>query len=215
MNRGPIAWFIQNPVASNVLMAVVLVVGFATMQGLRQEVVPKTEIDAVQVSVAYPGASPQEVEEAICMRIEEAVQGLSGVDRVQSRASENFGAVTIDYLESVDRNVFLDDVKAEIDRIDNFPTETEEPMVTLVEVNNQVLEIAVWGEADAWTLRRVAEKVRSGLQLQPSITQVNLSNVPDFEISIEISEEQMQRYKLSFDEVATAVRRSSLDLPGG
>ncbi len=215
MNRGPIAWFIQNPVASNVLMAVVLVVGFATMQGLRQEVVPKTEIDAVQVSVAYPGASPQEVEEAICMRIEEAVQGLSGVDRVQSRASENYGAVTIDYLESVDRNVFLDDVKAEIDRIDNFPTETEEPMVTLVEVNNQVLEIAVWGEADAWTLRRVAEKVRSGLQLQPSITQVNLSNVPDFEISIEISEEQLQRYKLSFDEVATAVRRSSLDLPGG
>lgn len=214
-DRGAIAWFIQNPVASNVLMIMVLVIGFFTMKGLRQEIVPSTKVDAVQVSVTYPGASPQEVEEAICMRIEEAVQGLSGVDRVQSKANENFGTVTVEYLKSVDRNVFLDDVKAEIDRIDTFPEETEEPMVTLIEVNNQVIEIAIWGEADDWTLRRIAEDVRSGLQQQPSITQVRLSNVPDFEIAIELSETQMQRYGLSFDEVAAAVRRSSLDLPGG
>jgi multidrug efflux pump subunit AcrB len=215
MNRGAIAWFIHNPVASNVLMIVVLVVGFFTMGSLRQEIVPSTQVDAVLVSVAYPGASPQEVEEAICMRIEESVQGLSGVDRVQSQANENFGTVTVEYLDSVDRNVFLDDVKAEIDRIDTFPEETEEPMVTLIDVNNQVIEIAIWGEADAWTLRRVAEDVRSGLQQQKSITQVRLANVADFEIALEVSEEQMQRYGLSFDEVSAAVRRSSLDLPGG
>ncbi len=215
MNRGAIAWFIHNPVASNVLMIVVLVVGFFTMGGLRQEIVPSTKVDAVQVSVAYPGASPQEVEEAICMRIEESVQGLSGVDRVKSKANENFGTVTVEYLDSVDRNVFLDDVKAEIDRIDNFPEETEEPMVTLIDVNNQVIEIAIWGQADAWTLRRIAENVRNGLQQQKSITQVRLANVADFEIALEVSETQLQRYGLSFDEVALAVRRSSLDLPGG
>jgi multidrug efflux pump subunit AcrB len=213
--NGAIAWFARNSVASNILMVIVLVIGAFTLTTLRQEVVPTTIIDEVQIRVTYPGATPEEVEEAICMRIEEAVQGLSGVDRLRSQANENFGTVNIEFLETVDRNTFLNEVKSEIDRIDTFPAEAEEPVVNLVEVNNQVLELAVWGDTDRATLRQAAEKIRAGLQQLDSITQVSLSNAPDLEISIEVSEQNLRQYQLSFAEISAAISRSSLDLPGG
>jgi len=213
--NGMIAWFVRNPVASNVLMIAVVMVGAFTLADLRQEVVPTIEQEMVQVSVTYPGASPEEIEEAICMRIEEAVQGLSGVDRLTAQANENFGTVSVKYLPSADPQKFLDDVKSEIDRIDTFPEGADEPMIQLVEVNSQVLEVAIWGDADARTLRSVAEEVRAGLQAQPAITQVELSNAAPFEIAIEISEQNLLQYRLSFDEVAAAIRGASMDLPGG
>ncbi|MAW61759.1 MAG: acriflavin resistance protein [Planctomycetes bacterium] len=213
--HGALAWFVRNPVAANVLMVAVVLVGAFTVSDLRQEVVPTIQQDMVSVAVRYPGASPEEVEEAICMRIEEAVQGLSGVERITAQANENFGTVSIEYLESTDPQRFLDDVKSEIDRIDTFPDEAEEPTVNLVEINQQVLEVAVWGGEDLKGLRRLAEEVRAGLQQQPAITQVELSNAPPFEIAIEVSEQTLRAYGLSFDEVARAIRTASLDLPGG
>lgn len=213
--NGALAWFIRNPVAANVTMVAVLLVGAATIGGLKQEVVPAIQQEMVSVSVAYPGASPEEIEEAICMRIEEAVQGLSGVERITAQANENFGTVSVEYLESTNPQEFLDEVKSEVDRIDTFPADAEEPSVNLVEINQQVLEIAVWGGDDLLGLRQLAEDVRSGLQQQDAITQVVLSNAPPCEISIEVSEQALREYQLSFDEVATAVRRASLDLPGG
>lgn len=212
---GLVSWFVRNPVASNVLMVSVLVLGAFTIGELRQEVVPTIQQDVVAVSVAYPGASPEEVEEAICMRIEEAVQGLTGVERITSQANENFGTVSIEYLESTNPQIFLDDVKSEIDRIDTFPEEAEEPVITLVELNQQVLEVAVWGGEDLRVLRELAEEVRAGLQQQPAITQVELSNAPPYEIAVEVSEDKLREYRLSFDEVARAIRVASLDLPGG
>jgi multidrug efflux pump subunit AcrB len=213
--HGALAWFIRNPVAANVTMVAVLLVGAATIGGLKQEVVPTIQQEMVSVSVAYPGASPEEVEEAICMRIEEAVQGLSGVERITAQANENFGTVSVEYLESTNPQEFLDEVKSEVDRIDTFPEKAEEPIINLVDLNQAVLEIAVWGGEDLLGLRLLAEEVRSGLQQQDAITQVELSNAPPYEISIEISEQALREYKLSFDEVATAIRRASLDLPGG
>lgn len=213
--HAALAWFIRNPVAANVTMVAVLLVGAATITSLRQEVVPTIQQEMVSVSVSYPGASPEEIEEAICMRIEEAVQGLSGVERITAQANENFGTVSVEYLESTNPQEFLDEVKSEVDRIDTFPEEAEEPIINLVEINQQVLEIAVWGGEDLRSLRQLAEEVRSGLQQQDAITQVELSNAPPYEIALEVSEQALQEYRLSFDEVATAVRRASLDLPGG
>lgn len=213
--HGALAWFVRNPVAANVLMVAVVLVGAFTVGDLKQEVVPTIQQEMVSVSVTYPGASPEEIEEAICMRIEEAVQGLSGVERLTSQANENFGSVSIEYLESTNPQQFLDDVKSEIDRIDTFPEEAEEPVINLVELNQQVLEIAVWGGEDLKGLRRLAEEVRAGLQQQPAITQVELSNAPPYEISIEVAEETLRAYGMSLDEVARAIRTASLDLPGG
>ncbi len=213
--KGPIAWFAQNPVAANVLMVSIVAFGLTTLGGVRQEVVPTIQVDSVQVTVPYPGASPEEVEESICMRIEEAVQGLAGVDRVTASANENFGAVSVSFLESVDRNAFLDEVKAEVDRIDNFPEDAEEPTVALVEINQQVLEVVIWGNADPRVLRQVAEKTRANLQALNDVTLVRLNNAAPLEIAIEVDEIALQRHHLSFDQITAAVRRSSLDLPGG
>ncbi|RMH03273.1 MAG: efflux RND transporter permease subunit [Planctomycetota bacterium] len=213
--KGIVAWFVRNPVAANLLMATIVVTGLFTAPALRQEIVPTIEVDAVQVTVPYPGASPEEVEEAICMRIEEAVQGLSGVDEIHATAEEGVGTVMIDLLDGQDRNQMLSDIQAEIDRIDTFPADAEEPVVSLVDVNLKVLTVMIWGDADEAVLRRVADELREDLGALPELSLVRLSNARPYEISIEVAEEALRRYRLSFDEVAAAVRRASLDLPGG
>lgn len=213
--KGLIAWFAINPVAANLLMVAILVTGGMTMSTLRQEVVPLIDVEAASVTVVYPGAAPTDVESGICMPIEEAVQGIGGVDQVKSTAREGVGVVMVEFLSGENRQEMLDDIKSAIDRIDNFPVDAEEPQVALVEVNEKVMSIAIWGETDAITLRAAAETVEDALIAAPGISLVSINNAPPFEISIEVSEDSLRRYGLSFDEVAAAVRRASLDLPGG
>lgn len=220
-----IAWFARNSVAANLTMVGILLVGLLTITGLRQEVVPTIEVEAATVSVVYPGASPKEVETGILMPIEKVVQGLSGVDTVSATANENLGIVTIDFLDGEDRQEMLDEIKSAVDRIDSFPDEIEEPQVELVDVNNRVMNIAIWGEGRdvdghpvdiaPHSLRSAAKVVDDALMGQPDITLVHLSNEPDLEISIEVAEEDLRRHGLSFDEVAAAVRLGSIDIPSG
>lgn len=213
--NGIISWFAHNSVAANLTMVAILVVGAMTATTLKQEVVPEIVVESATVSVAYPGASPAEVEEGIIMRIEKEVQGLAGVDQVKATANEGFGVVTIDFLDGEDREKLLDDIKAAIGRIDNFPADAEEPQVELIEINNRAMQIAVWGDTDQKTLREAGRLLEDNLIKQKDISLVTLSNAPDFEIAIEVSEEALQRYRMTFDEVVAAVRMSSLDLPGG
>ncbi len=213
--KGILAWFAHNPVAANLLMLVVVAGGASVIGSLRQEVVPTIEVQAATVTVPYPGASPEEVEEGICMRVEEAVQGLAGVDEVRSSAQEGSGTVTVEFLDGEDRQRMLDEVKAEVARIDNFPEEAEKPVVRLVDVNLKVLSIAIWGNAEARTLREIAEGLREDLGALPEISLVQLANVRPYEISVEVSEEALRRYGIGFDQVVAAIRGSSLDLPGG
>ena len=213
--NGLISWFARNSVAANLTMIAIVIIGAMTMTTLKQEVVPEIVVESATISVVYPGASPAEVEEGILMRIEKAVQGLAGVDQLKSTANEGFGVVTIDFLDGENREKMLDDIKAAIDRIDNFPEEAEEPQVELIEINNRAMLIAVWGDADRKSLREAARLLEDNLIKQKDISLVQLSNEPDFEIAVEVSEEALQRYHLTFEEVVIAVRRSSLDLPGG
>jgi multidrug efflux pump subunit AcrB len=213
--KGIIEWFARNPVAANLLMAGVIIVGLMTMTTLKREVVPEVIVESAMIQVVYPGAAPEEVEEGICMRIEKEVQGLAGVDQVKSTAFEGMGMVTVDFLDGEDRESMLDDIKSAIDRIDNFPADAEEPQVELVEINNRVMTLAIWGDASPADLREAGRRVEDALIAQPEISLVKLSNAPEFEISIEVGEAALRRHGLSFDEVVGAVRMGSLDLPGG
>ncbi len=213
--KGAIAWFASNGVAANLLMLLILAGGLITLPQIREEVFPEFSTDLLNVTVLYPGAAPEEVEQAVCVRIEEAIQSLTGVKRITSTASESMGIVNVELLKGTDLGEALDEIKARVDAITTFPEQVEEPVIQELIVRNQVINIAVSGRADERTLKSLAERVRDEIASLPGITQVELSAARPYEVSIEISEGALRRYQLSFDQVAQAVRRSSLDLPGG
>ena len=214
--RGLIAWFIDNPVAANLLMVVLLVGGALSAMNLRSQVFPTISPGTVIVTVPFPGATPAEVEEGVTRRVEEAVLGIDGVKRVTSNASENVGVVTIETNDFADRSVVKDDVESAVDRLSDFPPENaEKPIVVAPKPTGGVVTLAVVGEVGEAPLRRAAEEIERDLLSQRGVSLVEIEGARDYEISIEISEATMRRFGLSFTEVADAVRRSSLDLAGG
>ena len=214
--RGLIAWFIDNPVAANLLMLVLLVGGALSALNLRSQVFPTISPGTVVVTVPFPGATPAEVEEGITRRVEEAVLGIDGVKRVTSNASENVGIVTIETNDFADRDAVKDDVESAVDRLSDFPPENaEKPVVVAPKPTGGVVTLAVVGDVGEAALRSSAEEIERDLLSQRGVSLVSLEGARDYEISIEIDEATLRRYGLSFGEVANAVRRSSIDLAGG
>lgn len=214
MNRV-IDWFVHNSVAANLLMVFVIVSGTFSAFTVKQEVFPEFSLDLISISVPYLGAAPEEVEAAVNIRIEEAIQGIDGIKRVSSTASEGTGTVMVELELAADARKVVDEIKSNVDAIVTFPEETEEPIVREIDSRRQVIDVAISGQTDEGTLKALAERVRDDLAAHPEITQVELVNAPPYEIAIEVSETALRRHGLTFDEVAQAVRRSSLDLPGG
>ena len=214
-DRGVIAWFVRNRVAANVLMVGLMAGGVLAIPGLKVEVFPEFSLEIVTVSVPYPGAAPEEVEESVCLRVEEELDGLPGVERVSSIAAEGAGTVTVELLRGADVRAVLSDVKARVDAITSFPEEVERPIVSEFVARAQVINLAIFGEAEERALKRLADRVRDDLLAMDLITQVVTTVVRPDEIALELDEAAMQRYGLTFDAVAGAVRRSSLDIPGG
>ncbi len=213
--KSAIAWFARNHVAANLLMIVIIAAGLLTLPGITQELIPSIDLDLVTVSVVYPGASPQEVEASITNRIEEELQGLAGIKRIRSTSGEAVSSLTIELLAGEDVRRRLDDIRAAVDGIDTFPEDAEEPVVKQLEISRQVLNVAVSGDADEWTLKRLGQQVRDEIVALPGVSDAKLSLARPYEISIEVSEAALRRFGLSFDDVVQAVRSSSLDLPGG
>ncbi len=214
MNRL-IAWFAQNGVAANLMMVTILAAGVLTLGTIKLEVFPEMSSDMITVTIPYPGAAPEEVEKGVCIKVEEAVQDVEGIRKVMSKASEGVGTVTIEVKPDYDGQKLLDEIKSRVDGIDSFPEETEKPVVRELLLRREVINLAISGDADERTLKQLGERIRDELLELPEITQVTLSNTREYEISIELSEESLQRYNLTFDEVARAVKMSSIDLPGG
>jgi multidrug efflux pump subunit AcrB len=210
-----VAWFAENHVAANLLMIFLLLAGAVTGLTMKLEVFPETSLDQISISMAYPGASPAEVEEAIVRRIEENVAGLAGIKRIDSVAREGVASVNIEVMKGWDLKELLDEVKAEVDRITTFPEEAEEPVVREVTRRTQVINVAVYGDAPESTIKRLTEKIKDDITNLPNITYAELSGIRTAEIHIEISEQTLRRYGLTLDQVADVVRRASLDLPAG
>ena len=213
--RGPIAWMAGNSVAANLLMIVLLVGGLLVGLQIKQEVFPEFTTDMINITVAYPGASPEEVENGIILAVEEAIQDLEGVDEIQSIASEGAALVTVEALEGADLSRLWQEVKSEIDRIGTFPDEAQEPQVAIAAHRRSVLRLALYGDTGEATLRAAAERVRDELLLDPMITQVELSGVRDYEIQVEISQANLRRYGITLEDVAAVISRSSVELGGG
>ena len=214
-HRGVLAWFAGHPVAANLAMGMILVGGLLAAGSTVTEVFPTLSSEMVSVSAAYPGAAPAEVERAVCARIEEAIDGLETVERLRSTADEGSCLVTVELLDDTDITAAVDDVKARVDAIDTFPEDVEEPVIQELVITIHVLSVTLSGPADERTLKRLGEQVRDEIAALQGITQVSLAATRPYEIAIEVSEEALRRWSLTFDQVAGAVRRASLDLPGG
>jgi len=213
---GLIRYFAENPVAANLMMAIMLIGGLISGLALNAQVFPTIDPGIITVSVPYPGATPSEVEESITRRVEEAVFGIDGVDRVTSRASENMGTVQIELKDFVDEMRVRNDVESAIEQLAEFPPEdAEEPDIVRAETLSDVLTIVVSSDLTELELRRGAELLEEELLALSSVSLVSLVGARDYEISIEVSESALRRYNLTIGEIATAIRRSSLNLSSG
>jgi len=213
--KGPVAWMAGNSVAANLLMLLLLVGGFIWGLNIKQEIFPEFDLDSISITVAYPGASPEEVEHGIILAVEEAVQGLDGVDEVRSSAGEGVGVVTVDMLTGGDLERLFNDIQKEVDRITSFPVEAEKPQVVLMTQKRPVISIVLFGDQNDRVLREVAEETRDRLIQDPGITQVELSAVRPFEIGIEVPRDILRTYNLTLADIARKIREAALELPAG
>ena len=213
--RGPIDWMARHSIAANLLMILLIGGGIWAAFNIQKEVFPHFDLDIVNVTVSYPGASPAEVEQGILRPVESAVRGIQGIKEITSTAREGSGAVRIDLVTGTDRMRAFQDIDQAVNRIRTFPDDTEEPEVSLVSPQRDVMSIVLYGPVDIWTLRKLAEQLRDRLLGDPAITQVELRNVPDYVTHVEIPQYRLREYGLTLGQVAALIRRSSEDVPAG
>ena len=213
--NGVIKWVTEHPVAANLAMIFVLVAGLLSVFAVPQTTFPEFTLDEIEVEVEYVGASPTEITQSIIQPIEDQLAGVEGVDEMTATASEGRGSVKIILLLGEDVNAKLDEVKAEIDRIEVFPQEADEPVVTRSTQRMQVLEIAVHGNVPEAALKRQAERLKDELVRLETVSFAEVSNTRDYEISIEVERDVLRAYGLTLQDIGRIVSNNSLELPGG
>lgn len=214
--KGMIAWFANNPVAANLLMAIILGLGIWSMLVLVPlEVYPEFERDTVTIDVRYRGATPAEVEEAVVVRIEEAIADLQGIEELVSSAREGSGEVRVDVSKGYQPRELLDDIKNRVDAISTFPDDVERPSYKVVEFRREVISVVLAGALSERDLRRLGELVRDDLTALPEVSQADLVAVRPYEMSIEVDQHTLEAYNLSLEDIVAEIQNSSIDLPAG
>jgi multidrug efflux pump subunit AcrB len=214
-HKGIIPWFARNSVAANLMMIIIIGIGIGSALSIQRTVQPEFELNIVSITVPYPGATPDEVEKGVVLKIEEALKDIESIESVESTSDESVASLIIEIFDGYDTLAVMDEIKSAVDGIISFPEQAERPIVKRVDFNNHALNIQLYGNLDERGLKNLAEEVKQELMLDDSIAYVQINGAREFEISIEIPEHTLLQYGLSLSEVAEAIRRSSLDLPGG
>lgn len=212
---GPIRWFVDNPVAANLLMVLLVIGGALGIPSLDKKYFPDFELNIVRVSLPYPGAGPSEVEQQICKRIEEAVHDLSGVKEIRSTARQGLGTVLIEAERGYDVERLTAEVKTRVDAISTFPVDSERPVVTELAHRHFMAMVSLAGDIGEKELKELGERLRDDLANQPHVAVVDLSSPRPYEVAVEVSEYTLRRYGLTLSDVVAAIRGSSLNLPAG
>jgi len=210
-----IRWFVNNKVVANLLMMLIIITGATTIPLLKMEVFPEIDLNIINVSTVYPGATPSDIEEAICIKIEERLQGLEGVKKITSTSSENIGSVRIELLQGEDINDMLDRIKAEVDAIDSFPENVEKPICKKIVGSNPVISVAVHGDLEDNILNRLTEDIKDEIDALPEITFSSVVADLETEIAIDIDEASLRKYDLSFQQIAQSIQQWSINMPSG
>ena len=216
-NKDPrsLAWMANNPVAANLIMMLLLIGGILIVSQVKQEIEPDFEVGWVNVSVSFPGASPDEVEKGIILAVEEAVQGLDGVKRVEASGYEEMASVNIELHNDADVNKTTENIKNAVDRISSFPLDAERPQIRAITSGREVMGLIIYGDFEEGVLRHYAELIRSDLLKEGNITKIELTGIRPPEIGIEVSQANLRRYGLTLDGIAGIIARSAVELPGG
>ena len=213
--KGLIAFMARNGVAANLLMIFMIVAGLISFGRIVQEVFPESSLDTIAVSVSYPGATPEEVEQSIVQRVEEAVEAIEGVKEIRSTASESRGTVNVELELGTDIARALDEVKSEVGQIDTFPVDAEEPEIRELTTRQVVLQVALYGDVPERTLKESALALEDAIASLPDVSYVQTSAVRDYQIFADVSQDQLRALDLSLIDVSRIVASSSLDSPAG
>jgi multidrug efflux pump subunit AcrB len=196
-------------------MMILLVGGLVTALNIKKESQPRIDTNFVTVSMPFLGASPEDVEEGILIKVEEAIQDVEGIKEIQSTARRGSGTVSAEILSEYDIAEVMDEIKSRVDAIPTFPDNTEKPVVSRTRFQQRVLILTVYGDVPERTLKEFAKQTRNEIVALPGVSKAQVLGARDYEISIEVSEHTLQAYDLTLAEVASAIRRGSLDLPAG
>ncbi|MAE08797.1 MAG: acriflavin resistance protein [Bacteroidetes bacterium] len=210
-----ISIFVKYPFYANVMIAIMLIVGTMSFLSMKKSFFPEMSEKDIFVSVFYPGASPKEMEEGITIRVEEAIRGIAGIKEVNSTSSENISSTRITVTGEYDIDESLMEVKNAVDGITSFPVDAERPIVFKQRSATFAMFMGLSGDADRLTLKKYADQIEYDLYNSGIMSQITVSGYPALEISVEISEENLLRYNLSFDEVSRAIAQNNLDISGG
>ncbi|MGB0467844.1 MAG: efflux RND transporter permease subunit, partial [Pontibacterium sp.] len=213
--QGIMAWFANNPVAANLLMIMILLVGYFTTSSLRTETFPAFPPEQVSISVSVNGGGIQDIEESVVLKIEEALEEVQGIDTVRSTITNGHASVSVTRVDGYDLTTLKDDIEAQINTISNFPSAAENPVVEAATRESQAIWLAVYGGADTKTLKLVAEDLRSDLLSASDIKQVDVAGEPTEEIGVSISEQALQRYGWTLSDIADQINAQSINQYGG
>ena len=196
-------------------MLLIIAFGVVSSFSIRKQTTPDFELNTVQIRVQYLGAAPQEVEEGVVIKIEEAIQDIEGIVEINSVAREGSGSVTAEIAMGEDINEILGEIKTRVDAVSTFPALTERPVIYKQEIPLHIVFISIYGDIDEFARKRIAHEVRDELMTIPAVNQVQILGDRDYEISIEVSEHVLRQYGLTMSEISQAIRNSSIDMPGG
>jgi multidrug efflux pump subunit AcrB len=212
---GIIAWFARNSVAANLLMFMIILGGIFGIVSVQKQVFPQFTINVISIQVPYLGAAPQEVEEGVILKVEEAIKDLEGIKKITSTAREGVGSVSVEAEDGYDVQNLLDEIKVQVDAIATFPANTEKPVVYRIKAQQDVLWVSVYGDVSERELKALSNTMRNEIANLAGISDVTVFGDRNYEVSVEISEIELQAYDLTFEDVVAAIRRSSVDIPGG
>jgi multidrug efflux pump subunit AcrB len=213
-----IRWFAENHVAANLMMITILVGGMISIPGINRLLFPIINPGLYQINIPYPGGGPQEIEDRILIPVEEAVHDIEGVDRVISRAREGIGWIDIFTeidLDDTEKQRVINEIKLRIDAINTFPREAENPQVREIQFREQALSIAITGDMGEAVALKIAQEIEDEVSRLPGIPMTRMQGAREPELAIEVSEFALRKFGLSFDDVVSAIKRSSVNLPSG
>lgn len=213
--KQAISYFIKYPLIADVLVLLIFVFGFFGANNMRSTFFPESETKLISIRIVFPGASPEEVEEGVILKIEDNLTGLSGIERVTSISQENSGSVVVELKDGFDIDEILADVKNAVDQISSFPTGMEPAVIAKQEFLTNAIDFVVTGNLDLFALKRFARQVENDLLANENISKVNLSGFPEEELVVSVRENDLRRFNLTFDQVANAVRQANIEISGG